>query len=258
MVSPFLWYFAVLCGPVPRQRAEEQHWEGRRSDVLLWRHSSHCLPLLWSAWCCSGAPCSMGTQLWPPEVILPRDGVLCLTHLSKLLEVEGQCCMQAWHQPQGTRATTKGGAQLWAGRACVRPRHEQLGGSEWRLLVSGCLQCWGALGGKGRWWMDWQEGMRSVIIISHSYQASPSVDFKVIYKGHPDLILFFFFQIEAWAIEVTLLRSPRNSCQTCYWSPAPFPSPESSQLNRPPSSPHSPWKDLILIPIPKLTAFGHV
>lgn len=33
--------------------------------------------------------------------------------------------------------------------------------------------------------------MRSVIIISHSYQASPSVDFKVIYKGHPDLILFF-------------------------------------------------------------------
>lgn len=32
-----------------------------------------------------------------------------------------------------------------------------------------------------------------MIIISHSYQASPSVDFKVIYKGHPDLILFFFF-----------------------------------------------------------------
>lgn len=65
-----------------------------------------------------------------------------------------------------------------------------------------------------------------LILISISYQAFSSVDFRVIYKGHPDCYPGFSNRkTEAQGIEVTWLSSPRNKS-------APFSIPVSYQLTR--------------------------
>lgn len=90
--------------------------------------------------------------------------------------------------------------------------------------------------------------MRSVIIlISVSYRAFSSVDFRVIYKGHLDSYPGFSNgKTEAQGMEVTWSKSPRNKS-------APFSTPVSYQLTRPLSKPQG---DLLLFP--SLAALGRV
>jgi len=89
-----------------------------------------------------------------------------------------------------------------------------------------------------------------VILIFISYQAFSSVDFRVIYKGHPDYYpVFSNRKTEAPGIEMTWLKSPRNKS-------APFSTPVSYQLTQTLSNPRQPRGDLMHFP--RLAALGRV
>lgn len=88
------------------------------------------------------------------------------------------------------------------------------------------------------------------MLVSISYQAFSLVDFRVIYRAHPDCYHGFSNRkTAAQGIEVTWLRSPRNKS-------APFSTPVSYQLTRPLSNTPQPWGDLTLFP--SLAALGRV
>lgn len=215
VVSHFLWDLAVLCHPMPQPPTEEPCWQSRRSETLLWRRSDLYLHPALAEMCViraallrssfpdthsaltSGNHTFMGCGIASsgPEQAVGRGEP---SSSPALLEVKGQCCTQVWDQLQGTRAIRRGGRQAalcGAGRTLLKAT-AQAAGLLW--VMSSDIIAVGSVrrqreGRKGRWWTDWQERMRSVtVIMPHSYQASPSVDSRVIYKGHPGWYLVFF------------------------------------------------------------------